>query len=72
MTNLRDYLQLRVYGVCSYLGNKLEMPSSKIRLYFIYASFVTAGSPVIVYLSLAFLLKIRNYIKGQRNPVWDI
>lgn len=72
MTNWRDYLQLRFYGVCTYLGEKLDMPSSKIRLFFIYASFVAAGSPIIVYLSMAFVLKLRNYIKGQRNPVWDI
>lgn len=71
MNRYRDYLQLQFFGVCSYLGDKLEMPSSKIRLFFIYASFVAAGSPIIIYLTMVFLLKLRNYIKGSRNPIWD-
>lgn len=72
MSDIKNDLQIRLYGVCNYLGEKLQMPSSKIRLFFIYSSFVTAGSPIIIYLSMAFLLKLRNYIKGERNPVWDI
>ncbi len=71
MNDFRSYLELRFYGVCSYLGEKLSMPSAKIRLFFIYASFVTAGSPIIIYLILAFLIKLKDYIKGRRSPVWD-
>lgn len=62
---------MKFFGVCSYLGEKLQMPSGKIRLFFIYASCLTIGSPVIIYLTMAFLLKLRDYIKGKRNPVWD-
>ncbi len=71
MENFRKFLELQFFGVCSYLGEKLSMPSSKIRLFFIYATFVTAGSPVIIYLMLAFLIKLKDYIKGKRNTVWD-
>lgn len=71
MLDLKSYIEMRLYGVCSYLGDKLQMPSSKIRLFFIYSSCLTAGSPIIVYLTMAFVLKLRDYVKGKRNPVWD-
>ena len=71
MFGLRSLIETTFFGVCSYTGEKLHMPSSKIRLFFIYSSFFTAGSPVIIYLSLAFLLKLKDYIKGKRSPVWD-
>ncbi|HXH18013.1 MAG TPA: PspC domain-containing protein [Chitinophagales bacterium] len=72
MEKLRSFLEVQIFGVCTYLGEKLSMPSSKIRLFFIYATFVTAGSPVILYLVLAFLIKMKDYIKGKRNTVWDV
>ena len=68
---LKRCLELQLFGVCQYLGEKLSMPSGKIRLFFIYLSCVTVGSPVIAYLILAFLIKLKDYIKGKRNPVWD-
>lgn len=71
MEKLRSFLELQFFGVCSYLGEKLSMPSSQIRLFFIYATFVAAGSPVIIYLALAFVIKLRDYIKGKRTAVGD-
>jgi phage shock protein C len=68
---IKACLELQLFGVCQYFGEKLSMPSGKIRLFFIYLTFLTAGSPVVVYLVLAFLIKLRDYIKGKRNPVWD-
>jgi len=71
MEKLRKFLELQFFGVCAYWGEKLSMPSSAIRLFFIYATFVTFGSPVIIYLVMAFVLKLRDYIRGRRNPIWD-
>ena len=68
----RNAIEWSIFGVCAYLGRKLRMPSKRIRLYFIYASFLTLGSPIIVYLTMAFILNLRFMIKGKRNPVWDI
>jgi phage shock protein PspC (stress-responsive transcriptional regulator) len=70
--SLRDIIEMSVYGVCSFLGRKLSMPSKKVRLFFIYASFIALGSPVILYLILTFVLNLRFMIKTKRNPVWDI
>jgi len=71
VNRIRTYFESNLYGVCSYLGDKLDMPSSKIRLFFIYASFLTAGSPIIIYMTMAFVIKLKDYVKGKRSPVWD-
>lgn len=70
--SLRDVIEMSVYGVCSYLGRKLSMPSKRVRLFFIYTSFIALGSPIIIYLILTFVLNLRYMINNKRNPVWDI
>lgn len=69
--SLKFAVEQNVYGVCERLGEKLQMPAKEIRLFFIYASCLTVGSPVIVYLVLAFWMKMRQYVHAQRNPIWD-
>ena len=68
----RNLIESRIFGVCAWMGRKLSMPTGKVRLYFIYATFLTLGSPVLIYLTLTFVLNLRYMIKGKRNPVWDI
>jgi phage shock protein C len=71
MDNLRNVIESSLFGVCQYLGVKLSMPTAQIRKYFIYSSLLTFGSPLIIYLIMAFWMRIRYYFKGRRNPVWD-
>lgn len=70
--SIRDAIELSVYGVCAYLGRKMSIPSKKVRMFFIYASFLALGSPIIIYLIFAFIFNLRNMVKTKRNPVWDI
>lgn len=70
MNNLKDILERSAFGVCSYLGEKMNIASSRVRLYFIYISFLTIGSPVIFYLILAFWVNIRHYIKRHRDALF--
>ena len=72
MYRMKSFLEMQVFGVCAYLGEKLSMPIAHLRLFFIYASFLAIGSPIIIYLGLALLLKLRNYIHGKINPIWDV
>jgi phage shock protein PspC (stress-responsive transcriptional regulator) len=70
MQKLRDFLELHAFGGCSALGERLGIASAKIRMWFIYISFLTLGSPVIVYFVLAFLRSIKHYmLLGKRNPI---
>ncbi|MBI1308091.1 MAG: PspC family transcriptional regulator [Bacteroidetes bacterium] len=64
-------IEQRFYGVCSYLGEKLRISDSRIRLYFIYTSFLTFGSPVLFYLIVAFWMEMRGHTR-QRRSVWDL
>mgnify|MGYP007100750347 CR=1 FL=1 len=64
-------VESRLYGVCERIGERLEMPAKDIRMFFIYASCMAAGSPIIVYMILAFWIKMKDYVRSRRNPVWD-
>ncbi len=69
---LKTYLEKHAFGVCTHIGEKFEISISNIRLYFIYASFLTMGSPVIIYLVLAFWMNIRRYLRKANHPtVWE-
>lgn len=71
MKQLKDLLERSAYGVCSFIGEKMGIPSSRVRLYFIYISFAALGSPILLYLFTAFWLNVRSYIRRQRNWLWE-
>jgi phage shock protein PspC (stress-responsive transcriptional regulator) len=71
MEKVKYFIEQYAFGVCSYLGDKFGIASSRIRLYFIYTSFITMGSPVIIYLVIAFWINLKKYIR-QRFSIWDL
>jgi len=68
--HIQHFFEVYAFGVCTRLGEKLGMSTSSIRLFFIYTSFITFGSPVLIYLSLAFIMNMRKHLR-KRNPIWD-
>lgn len=64
-------MERSAFGVCSYLGDKMGLASARVRMYFIYLSFATLGSPIIIYLFIAFWLNVKRYIKNSRNLRWE-
>jgi len=71
--HFHDYFERNAFGVCSWWGKKLGIRTSRIRLFFIYSSFLTLGSPLIIYLVMAFILENKQYFKlKRRSTVWDI
>ncbi|TVP47111.1 MAG: PspC family transcriptional regulator [Mongoliibacter sp.] len=69
MYKLKLFFEERAFGVCSKLGERFNFPIDSIRLFFIYSSFITLGSPVILYVSMAMMMKIRKYLRKMNNPV---
>jgi phage shock protein PspC (stress-responsive transcriptional regulator) len=67
---IQHFFEFYAFGVCTKLGEKLGIATSSIRLFFIYASFITFGSPVILYLALAFVMNMRKHLR-KRSPIWD-
>ncbi len=65
------FFEKRSFGVCAYLGERFDISISKIRLFFIYSSFLAVGFPLIFYVFAALVLDIRHYIKRIRTRVWD-
>jgi phage shock protein PspC (stress-responsive transcriptional regulator) len=70
MEQFRHFVESRIFGVCTWMGEKMGVSTSSIRKYFIYVSCLTIGSPVVIYLFLAFWLNIKAYIQNsRRNPL---
>lgn len=67
---MQEIVENYAFGVCTRLGEKLRIPTSNIRLFFIYSSFLTFGSPIIIYLSLAFVMSFRKMLRKRNNSIW--
>ncbi|MBX2844887.1 MAG: PspC domain-containing protein [Saprospiraceae bacterium] len=67
----KAFFEVKFFGVCAYIGEKFNIPSRYIRFNFVYVSLLTFGSPVIIYLVLAFWLNVKAKIK-RRTSVWDL
>ena len=52
---IKDLVERHAYGVCSYLGEKIGVAPARVRMYFIYLSFLAIGSPIILYLFVSIL-----------------
>ena len=76
ISRIVSYFEQQAFGVCDWWGKKLGLSPTKIRMYFIYLSFFTVGSPIIVYFVMAFILEHKDYFKPkhtkQRQSIWDI
>lgn len=69
------FFELRSFGVCGWWAKKLGIETSKVRLGFIYASFIALGSPLIIYLAMAWILENKHYFKLQRrkrSSIWEL
>ncbi|RZK42546.1 MAG: PspC family transcriptional regulator [Pedobacter sp.] len=66
------FFEKQSFGVSTYLANKLNMSTAKVRLFFIYSSFLAVGFPILFYILAAVVLDIRSYMKKVRLKVWDI
>ena len=60
------------FGVCTYLGERFNVSIFKIRLFFIYSSFLAVGFPLIAYLFAGIVLDIRNFVKRGRARFTDL
>lgn len=70
MNRFRNFVEWNAFGVCTAIGERLGIATTRIRQYFIYASLLTMGSPIIIYLVLAFWRNMRKYIVSARRNPW--
>lgn len=72
MDSIRHYLEKNGFGVFSRLADRLGIRAFKVRLFFIYVTFFTVGLSFGMYLTLAFLLKLKDMIYTKRSSVFDL
>jgi len=54
------------------IANKLGIPARNVRLFFIYLSFPTLGLSFVLYIILAFALRIKDFFFSKRPSVFDL
>ena len=68
------FFEKRAFGVSEWWGDKLNINPIIVRKFFIYLSFITLGSPVLIYFIMAFILENKSIFKfrQKRKTVWDL
>lgn len=70
--NLRHFFEKYGFAVSTRLAESLGMSVKSVRLFFIYASFTTILGGFIIYLTLAFWLKLKDMVYTKRTSVFDL
>lgn len=68
---LDKFIHARLFGVCEHWAKHLGLKVSKVRVYFIYFSFLTVGSPILLYLVWAFWLEQKHFLLQRKRSIWD-
>jgi phage shock protein PspC (stress-responsive transcriptional regulator) len=69
------FFEMQSYGVCEWWARKLGIRTTKVRLGFIYFSFVALGSPLLIYLVMAWLLEHKHYFtlsSKRKRSIWEL
>ena len=70
--SIRYFFERRGFDVSTRLADKMGIRVTNVRLFFIYISFVTVGLSFGIYLTLAFLLKLKDMMYTKRTSVFDL
>ena len=72
VSKIRYYFDKNGFAVCTRLAERLGMRVATIRLLFVYLSFFTLGLGFAFYLTLAYILKIKDLVYSKRSSVFDL
>ena len=70
--SVRHYFERHGFAVSSRLADRLGMRTLSVRLFFIYISFVTVGLSFGLYLTIAFVLRLKDKVYTKRSSVFDL
>ncbi len=68
---IKNRTEQSIFGVFDYVGERFGIQSSKMRLYFIYTTFFTLGSPLILYFITLFWLNIKRNLRKTHISVFN-
>ncbi|WP_083194465.1 PspC family transcriptional regulator [Wenyingzhuangia fucanilytica] len=72
INDIRHFFEKHGFDVSSRLADRLGIRTANVRLFFVYISFVTLGFSFAIYLTLAFLLRLKDMIRTKRTSVFDL
>lgn len=72
MERMRTLFDANGFEVISRVSEKFGVRTSKMRLIFIYLSFITLGGVFALYLTMAFFLWIKDSFVVKRPSVFDL
>jgi len=72
MYSLRHFFERHGFYVCARLADRLGMRTKNVRIFFVYATFATIGGGFLIYLVLAFWLRLKDLVYTKRTSVFDI
>ncbi len=67
MNKFKSFVEWNAFGVCSAIGDRMGIAASRIRQYFIYTSLLTMGSPIIIYMILAFWRNMQEVCESGKE-----
>ena len=69
---IRDIFEKRIFGLSSFLADKLHVRVSFVRIIFIYATFTNALT-ILLYLAMLFTLRLSyHFMYKKRKSVFDL
>ena len=69
---IRHFFEKRGFYVSSRFADRLGMRAKNVRLFFIYLSFATLGIGFALYITMAFLLRVKDLVYTKRTSVFDL
>ncbi len=72
INSIRHFFEVRGFDVSSRLADKLGIRATNVRLFFIYISFFTVGLSFALYLTLAFVIRLKDMVYTKRSSVFDL
>ncbi|MGY5354618.1 PspC domain-containing protein [Wenyingzhuangia sp. IMCC45467] len=72
INDIRHFFEKHGFDVSSRLADRMGIRTANVRLFFVYISFVTFGFSFAIYLTLAFLLKLKDMVRTKRTSVFDL
>jgi len=69
---IKYFFEKHGFAVSSRLADRLGMRAKNVRLFFIYLTFATLGGSFVLYLTTAFLLKLKDLMYTKRTSVFDL
>ncbi|SHH79288.1 PspC domain-containing protein [Wenyingzhuangia marina] len=72
INDIRHFFEKHGFDVSSRLADRMGIRTANVRLFFVYISFVTFGFSFAIYLTLAFLLRLKDMVRTKRTSVFDL